>query len=340
MRAPGEGSTEADPPRARAETVTFESGGVRCEADLYLPADGEPPWPTVVLAHIFGAERRWGLGPFAERFARAGLAAFVFDYRHLGGSDGDPRRLVDPDRQLDDWTAALAHVRSLEVVDGARVALWGTSFSGGHVLEVAGRDPEVRAVVAQVPFVDGRATIAHQTRDRGPVERLRTVGLSLADRVGGVVGLGPVELPLVTDPGGGGLVDSPGARTGFEALVSEGTELVNRTPARVVLDLPFYRPGRDVEEVDVPVHVVVAEEDRLLPQGPTDRLLDRLGEPSVHRVPATHFEVHRGPWFEPVVEAQVEFLTDVLAPDPGSVDRPPEGEVPRRRPSAAREADR
>jgi hypothetical protein len=64
------------------------------------------------------------------------------------------------------------------------------------------------------------------------------------------------------------------------------------------------------------VHVVVAEEDRLLPRGPTERVLDRLGEPSVHRVPAAHFDVHRDPWFEPVVEEQVAFLTKVLGVDP------------------------
>lgn len=271
----------------------------------------------VVMAHVFGAERTWGLERFAERFAAAGFAALVFDYRHLGGSDGDPRRLVDPGRQLDDWAAALEYVRSLEAVDGGRVALWGTSFSGGHALATARREPDVGAVVAQVPFVDGRATVAHQTRDRDPVQQIRTVGLVLADRVGAVLGLGPVELPFVSEPGGGGLVDSPGAKTGFSALVPEGEELVNRTPARAVFDLLSYRPVREAARVGVPVHVVVAEEDRLLPPGPTERLIDRLVDPSVHRVPTAHFDVHRSPWVETVADRQVAFLGEALAVDSG-----------------------
>jgi len=300
---------------ARTETVAFESAGVRCEADLYLPAAGEPPWPAVVMAHVFGAERAWGLAPFAERFARAGVAALAFDYRHLGGSEGTPRRLIDTGRQRDDWDAALAYVRSLEEVDADRVAAWGSSFSGGHALEVACRDHDVRAVVAQVPFVDGRSTVAHQTSDRSTRSRLGTMARAVADRVLAVADLGPVSVPLVSEPGGGGLVDSPGAEEGFLSLVPEGEEPVNSTPARVVLDLPFFRPGRRADEVDVPVHLVVGEEDRLLPRGPTERTIDRLPDPSVHRVPTGHFGVHYDPWFEPVVEAQVAFLTEALGVD-------------------------
>ena len=319
-RTAGDASLAAEgrptgPRSIRPETVTFESGGVSCAADLYLPRDGEPPWPAVAMAHVFGAERAWGLAPFAERFARAGLAALVFDYRHLGGSDGRPRRLVDPDRQQDDWAAALEHLRSLDEVDEERIALWGSSFSGGHALEVACRDSAVRAVVAQVPFVDGRATVAHQTADRSTRSRLSMMTRAVADRALAVVGLGPVCVPMVSEPGEGGLVDSPGAEEGFLALVPEGDEPVNSTPARVVLDMPFFRPGRRADEVDVPVHVVVAEEDRLLPRGPTERVVERLGDPSVHRVPTGHFDVHYDPWFEPVVEEQVAFLSEVLDVD-------------------------
>lgn len=294
------------------ETTTFESHGLDCEADLYLPADLEPPLPAIVMANIFGAERSWGLVRFAERFAADGLAAFVFDYRHFGGSEGEPRRLIDPHRQVADWQAALAYVRSLEQVDEERVVLWGTSFSGGHVLSMATRDPDAVAVISQVPFVDGRATVAHQSAGRGPFQQVRDFGLAVADRIGGAVGLGPLTMPIVTEPGGGGLVDSPGALSGFLAMVPDGAEVVNRAPARVVLDLPTYRPGLGVGDIDVPVHIVVAEEDRLLPRGPTEKTVERLADPSVHRLSVGHLDVHVDPWVEEVLEEQREFLDAVL----------------------------
>src|SRR5206468_5312028 len=133
--------------------VTFRSGGDACAAWLYRP-EREGPYPIVVLAHGFGALREARLWAYAERFAAAGMAALVFDYRHFGASGGEPRQLLDVSRQLADWAAAVAFARGLDGVDAERVALWGTSLSAGHVVSTAADDPRVAAVVAQVPFAD------------------------------------------------------------------------------------------------------------------------------------------------------------------------------------------
>lgn len=295
------------------ELETFERRGSRCEADFYAPADRDPPWPVVLLANVFGAPRAWALDRFAERFAAAGIGAFAFDYRYLGTSGGRPRRLVDPAQQLADWRAALEHVRSMDRVDPDRIALWGASFSGGHVLALAREDGDIRAVVSMVPFVDGRAVMAHQTAHLGPLERGRTFGLAVADRLLGGLGLGPLELPIVSEPHEGGLVDTPGAKAGFLSIVPEGVAVVNRMPARVVLDLPFHRPGLQAGDIQVPVHVVIAEGDRLLPIEPMERLIESLPEPSVHRVDAGHFDAMVEPLVEDVAERQVRFLAEALA---------------------------
>src|ERR1044072_717076 len=131
--------------------VTVPSGDDTLAAWLYLPdsSTGRTP-PVVVMAHGRGAVKEMRLDAFAERFAAAGFAALVFDYRHFGDSTGQPRQLVDIGRQHADWQAAVAHARSLAGVDPDRIALWGSSFSGGHVVWVAARDPRVAAVVSQV----------------------------------------------------------------------------------------------------------------------------------------------------------------------------------------------
>src|SRR5712692_8798286 len=136
--------------------ATFDSQGVHCAAWLYRP-DGEGPHPCVILGHGFGGIRQMRLDDYASCFAQAGLAALVFDYRHFGASEGEPRQLLDIKSQLADWTAAISYARALDGIDAERIALWGTSFSGGHVIETAERDKHVAAVVAQVPFVDGFA---------------------------------------------------------------------------------------------------------------------------------------------------------------------------------------
>src|SRR4051795_7600062 len=135
--------------------VAFPSSGDECRAWLFMP-DAERP-PLVILGHGLGATREYGLEPYAERFAEAGIAVLVFTYRHFGDSGGQPRQLLDIERQLGDWAAALAYARGLDDIDHERIALWGTSFAGGHFIEAAARDGAVAAVVSQCPFTDGLA---------------------------------------------------------------------------------------------------------------------------------------------------------------------------------------
>lgn len=62
--------------------------------------------PHQLLAGM-GAQKDMGLSFYAEAFASGGLAAFVFDYRSFGGSDGEPRQWVSPSRhvQVSTWYA-------------------------------------------------------------------------------------------------------------------------------------------------------------------------------------------------------------------------------------------
>ena len=159
--------------------VTFPSGEDTCAAWLYLP-DVDGPFPAVVLAHGWTGVREQRLDAYAERFAAAGLAALVFDYRHFGASTGKPRQLLDIKRQVADWTTAVAYARGRPEIDPARVAIWGSSFSGGHVMEIASRDPRIAAVVAQVPFADGLRNLP----SLGARLALKLTALGIEDQIG------------------------------------------------------------------------------------------------------------------------------------------------------------
>jgi len=125
-----------------------------------------------------GAQKDMGLHQYASRFAAAGIAAFVIDYRTFGGSDGEPRNWISPKRHLQDWRSAIAYVKETlaadGVVDGGKLGLWGTSYGGGHALVMAGelRD-NVSAVVAQVPFLDGKEALQRVYKAKGLVALLR-----------------------------------------------------------------------------------------------------------------------------------------------------------------------
>src|SRR3712207_8681436 len=105
--------------------VTFDSGGVGGAAWLYLPEEVPAhPHACVVMAHGFAGTRRDRIDAYAERFADAGLAALLFDYRSFGESGGEPRQVLDISAQHDDYRAAVAFAREQDEIDPARIALW------------------------------------------------------------------------------------------------------------------------------------------------------------------------------------------------------------------------
>jgi predicted alpha/beta hydrolase len=58
-----------------------------------------------------GGQRDFGLHKYADAYARNGFAVLCFDYRGFGGSDGEPRQLVSPQMQLEDWDSAIKYAQ-------------------------------------------------------------------------------------------------------------------------------------------------------------------------------------------------------------------------------------
>jgi len=283
--------------------VTFVVGGDRCAAWLYLP-DRPTPCPAVVMAHGFCATRPLRLDAYAQRFAAAGFVVFAFDYRHFGDSEGSPRQLLDIARQLDDWRAAIRTVKRLPEVDPQRVAVWGTSFSGGHVLTIAAQDPSLAACVAQVPFVDGPAT----ARMAGPTAFYRLGWRALVDLVRGWTGFSPYYIPAVGLPGEAAAITTPDAELVEKTMVPPGVEWTNKVAARILLSLLRYRPGRSARRIQCPVLYCLAEHDQVTPCRAAVAVAERTPHAQVRRYPLNHFDIYAGEPFEKAVADQVEFL--------------------------------
>ncbi len=295
---------------AAREDIRFESGGARCAAWLYRPA-GAGQHPCVVLAHGFGGTREARLWAFAERFRDAGMAALVFDYRYFGDSEGEPRQLISVGRQLDDWRAAIACARGLDGIDPGRIALWGTSFSGGHVVALGAEDQGVAAVVSQTPLTDGPAALSAA----GPAQVGRLLAASVLDGLAAIAGGAPVRIPLVAPPGRGAAMNQPGSYEGYRALFADADgELRNEFCPRVLLGLGLHAPARRAREVTCPLLVVVMPDDAVTPAGPARRMAAAAprGELVELGPGLTHFDVYVGDGFERAVAAETEFLARSL----------------------------
>jgi hypothetical protein len=174
------------PPDER-EKVRFRSGDTECVAWHYPGSNGA----CVVMAGGFAVTKEPGTDRFAGRFHQAGFTVLAFDYRHLGESGGRPRLVVRVGGQLADWRAAIAFTHSLPGVDPTRLAIWGFSLSGGHVLQVASRDPDLAAAIAQTPNADGPAAMRNAMRHTTAGALLRLTGRGLRDAFRGLLGRDP-----------------------------------------------------------------------------------------------------------------------------------------------------
>ncbi len=286
------------------EDVRFRSGDAECAGWLYRPDGAAGEVSCVVLAHGFGGVKEARLDAYAERFAGAGHAALVFDYRHHGDSGGEPRLLIDVARQHEDWRAAIAHARGAEGIDADRIAAWGTSFSGGHVIELAVDDPRLAAVIAQAPYTDGLATL----RAAGLGDLIRMSRAGIADFAGALFGDPPRLIPVVAPPGKLAAMNSPDAEPGYLALFPPGYEWPNRFIPRATLTLPGYRPVRKAAGVRAPLLVQVMSSDAVTPPAPARRVAALAPQGELIEYWGGHFDIYLGEPFERAVTDQLAFL--------------------------------
>lgn len=286
--------------------VVFTVDRDRIRGDLYLPAGASKP-PVVVMAHGFGGERRFRLPAFAEFFAANGLAVLLFDYRGFGDSEGQPRALVDHTRHLEDYAAAVSWARQCMEVDGRRVAVWGTSYSGGHALVTAARDNIIKAVVAQVPHVDGLASALGYPKLLLP----RASWLAAQDVMAAARGAEPVRMPIVAEEGVRALA-MPDCYDGYTRMIPPGADWVNAVPARIMFTLMTYRPVTEVSRIGCPVLMVVSPTDTLIPFSASRRAAERIRDCRLELIEGGHFDPYLGECFERVVRMECDFLREKL----------------------------
>ncbi len=284
------------------EDLEFRSGEDACAAWLYPAAGGAAKVPMVVMAHGLSGTRRDGLGPFAARFAAAGIAALVFDHRGFGDSGGEPD-LFEPARQLDDWRAAIACARSLPGIDPARVATFGSSMGGGNALAAAAGDPHIAAAVSQVPFLD----MVRQAHRSSPLVTARMLLAAARGR----------HLPAVGRPHEAAFINAPGGEEGWRHVVAigEDSRWRNRVSSRWLLGRP-YRPARLASKLHCPWLLCIGEADRVARPGPAIAAARRAPLGELRAYPGVdHFDIYDGPEHEAVVVDELAFLRRHLLPD-------------------------
>jgi fermentation-respiration switch protein FrsA (DUF1100 family) len=291
--------------------VEFMSDGSLCRAWLYTP-DGIAGKRSagIVMAHGFSGVKEMDLPRFAERFAAAGFTTLVFDYRTFGESEGEPRGQLFPQLQIEDYRNAITFLSLQPEVDPERIGVWGTSFSGGHVLHLGAFDRRLRAVVSQVPAV---SVFANAQRIHHPEQLAHLQDMIAQDRVEryrtGKVG----RMPVVAPPGEPCMLP---ARSEYERLTRQSREAPswrNFLTTESLEKILEYSPGATIRWIaPTPLLLIVAGLDMLTPADLTLDVYREAGEPkSLLWLRCKHHDVYDIPmYFDQACGAAVQWFTE------------------------------
>lgn len=291
--------------------VTFPSQGLNCAGWLYVPddlEDGEQR-PAIVMAHGFSAVKEMYLSNFAEKFEEAGFVVLVFDYRYFGDSEGEPRGRLIPAEQHEDYKNAITWVSQRPEVDHDRVGVWGSSYSGGHVLHLASFDKRIKAAVAQVPLVNGWSNAQRLMRPDIFDEFLDAVAQDRTARY--TEGEGG-SVPVVAPEGQPSALPTPES---YEWFTSTGESIAPNWRNEVSLEsmeaFLEYDPAGSIQLISpTPLLMVVAEKDTLTPTDMAIAAYERALEPKklVIMEDGKHFDAYTEPGLSQSAPPAVEWF--------------------------------
>ena len=282
--------------KCNVKDIEFNAEGTILRGWLYTPADQNNKVPAIVMAHGFAAIKEMYLDKYAEIFASSGYAVLVFDQRNFGDSDGEPRQEIDPVTQVRDYRHAITFVQTQEIVDPTRIGVWGTSYSGGHVLVVAAIDRRVKCVVFQVPAISGWKSVSFRSK---PEELLKLRQEFDQDRSNRFNGLPPAIIPIVAANGRAAFTHPAafGFFTGKDAPAADQwryAQWKNEITLRSLEMMTENEPGSYIEHISpTPLLMLLAEGEELISRDIHLEAFNRAGEPKkLHLVSGGHFAAY------------------------------------------------
>jgi pimeloyl-ACP methyl ester carboxylesterase len=293
--------------------VEFYSEKELCRGRLYK-AEKESAYSNycVVMAHGFGLTMDCGLDIFVLSFVEKGLNVFLFDYRHFGESEGQPRQMLSFRKQIKDWIAAIHHARSSLFEGEKKIILWGTSFSGGYVISAAAKYKDVAAIISQCPAMDGLSILTNTLKYSGLVNFTRSLAAAGLDVLCALFGKGHMmkvyggekEIAAMT---------SKDSLSGYSYIVSGSKTFTNGFLPRYMLLLWSHRPLLNARKIKCPTLLVVCKRDSVAPAYSAEKFEKKCSKyVSAVYYDIGHFDVYKGSDCERSIKEQLKFIDKVV----------------------------
>jgi len=295
-------------------TIYFPCSGLKCEAFFYKPKGVENP-PVIIMAHGFGAQKDFTLDKFADVFSRNHYAVFLFDYRSFGGSEGEPMNLISPTMHLEDWESAVEYVAHMPHVDTKKIGLWGTSFSGGHVIVTAAKSPNrdrIKAVISQVPYLRAFSSFLALASSSAPTDIAKLSLYGLVDKTRELLGLSRYYVPIYGQASDMAILCSPSSKA-YADIIPKNPRggWQNKCPAGIAITLLLYNPLSFAQDVKAPTLILYDTQDDLCPSDDVKDMAKNMPNVQLRQFSSGHFAIYLEQ-FEDNIKAQLQFLEQVL----------------------------
>lgn len=291
------------------QKINFQSQGESCSALHYrvqqsLHSQSEY---CIVMAHGLSGVKEMRLDAYAEHFVQAGYQVLLFDYRHFGESTGQPRQLLRIKKQHQDWLAGVRYAKEELMIEESKIVLWGSSLSGGHVIEIASRLPGLGGIIAQVPHVNGLAA----GLATGIIQSFKLTIAGLKDCLSEVQGRGPFYINASGEPNELALMTAEGEAAKYKSLVPKGFSFDQRVAARFVFAMSFYNPGKKLKTLSMPAFIQVGLLDKITPAKATIKDCENAKTVELKTYNLGHFEPYVDPDFSLIIADQIKFLNNI-----------------------------
>lgn len=285
-----------------------------CNARVYSP-DLKNKYNDycVIMGHGFGLTLDCGLEPYIARYTGNGFYVLVFDYRHFGISDGHPRQLLSPWKQIQDWRAAIKYARQGIGNTPKKIILWGTSFSGGYVILAGAKDKDIAAIVAQCPAMDGISMMVNAFRYSGFINLCKLVYHGFLDFLCGILHLKPHPMKIYGKPGETAMMSSHDSARGYQTITALSRTFKNEICPRFMLLLWMHRPVSKARQIQCPALLLICDQDSVAPAYSAELVREKCDRyvTAIH-YDIGHFDIYTGNDREKSLHDQMKFLEKVL----------------------------
>lgn len=281
--------------------VRYPSGAVSIAGSLLLPAT-PGPHVAIVMIHGSGGVSRNALRPFADHFARNGVAVLITDKRGTGASTGSWARATFDDL-AEDALAGVRYLRSRPEIQPTAIGVHGMSLGGWVAPLAAVKSRDVAFVV-----VESAPVMTPREHERLRVQTSMRADGHRGDAIAQAVAFMDRKFDVArTGEGWKGLQDAmrAGEKAGWLSYVNAPTSLDS---LRWNWDHVFsYDPLPVLQRLEVPMLVLYGELDSVVSPKVHKALMERaVREMGKHQVTIREFAGANHGFFEAITGGRQE----------------------------------